>query len=78
MTRYFFNVRSEDTYFTDDDGHEHADLDEAKAEAEMAAREFISEAVKFGLLIDGREFEITDASGAICATFRFRDVLRFS
>jgi hypothetical protein len=78
VTRYFFNVRSGDTYISDAEGQEHVDLHAAQEEAEIAAREIVSEAVKFGQPIDGRKFEITDASGAICATLPFRDVLRFS
>jgi hypothetical protein len=78
VTRYFFNVRSGDTYFSDAEGQEYVDLGAAQEEAEMAAREIISEAVMFGQPIDSRKFEITDASGTICATLPFRDVLRFS
>ena len=78
MTRYFFNVRSGNTYISDAEGQEHANLAAAKEEAETAAREILSEAIKNGDLIDSRKFEITDASGTVCATMPFRDVLRFS
>jgi hypothetical protein len=78
MTRYFFNVRSGSTYIPDTEGQEHADLGAAKEEAETAAREIVSEAVKYGNVIDSREFEITDAEGTVCATVPFRDMLRFS
>jgi len=78
VTRYFFNVRSENTYISDAEGQEHADLGAAKEEAKIAAREMLAEAVKRGHHIDNRRFEITDASGTVCATVAFRDVLRFS
>jgi hypothetical protein len=78
MTRYFFNIRSGQTYISDGQGQEHEDLGAAKEEAETAAREILSEAVRHGHVIDGRKFEITDSSGTVCATIRFRDVLRFS
>jgi hypothetical protein len=63
---------------SDVEGQEYDDLGAAKEEAETAAREILSEAVKHGEVIDGRTFEITDANGALCATLSFRDVLRFS
>jgi hypothetical protein len=78
VTRYFFNVRSENTYIRDAEGQEHADLGAAKQEAKIAAREMLAETVKRGHLIDNRRFEITDDSGTVCATVPFRDVLRFS
>jgi hypothetical protein len=78
VTRYFFKMRSENTYIPDAEGQEHADLGVAKQEAQIAAREMLSESVKNGHLIDNRRFEITDASGTVCATVPFRDVLRFS
>ena len=78
MTRYFFNVRSENTYISDAEGEEHADLDAATEEAKIAAREILAETVKRGHTIDSRRFEITDASGTVCATVTFRDMLRFS
>jgi hypothetical protein len=78
MTRYFFNIRSEHTYISDAEGQDHEDLGAAREEAETAAREILSEAVKHGQLIDSRKFEITDASGTVCATVPFRYVLRFS
>ncbi len=45
MTRYFFNVRSENTYISDAEGQEHADLGAAKEEAKIAAREMLAETV---------------------------------
>jgi hypothetical protein len=77
MTRYFFNLRSGDKFVPDVEGHDYANLGAAKEEAVIAAREILSELVKHGEVIDGSIFEITDASGALCATIPFRDVLRF-
>jgi len=71
-------MRSGNTYISDAEGQEHADLAAAKEEAEIAAREMLAETVKRGHLIDNRRFEITDASGIVCATVPFRDVLRFA
>jgi hypothetical protein len=78
MGRYFFNLRAGANYIPDPVGQEHADLEEAKEEAVVAAREIVAEQVKTGEVIEQGEFEITDASGALCLTLPFREVLRFS
>ena len=77
MTRFFFNIRAGETYISDTEGQEHSGLSEAKEEAKTAAREILSEVVKFGEVIDGRSFEITDTDGNLCATVPFSDALRF-
>jgi hypothetical protein len=79
MTKYFFNIRSAQVYICDAEGQDHENLPAAMEEAETSAREMISEAVKHGEPIDSSKFfEITDASGALCATLPFRDVVKFS
>ena len=77
MTKYYFNIRAGERYIADQEGQEHTDLDEAKEEAMTAAREILSEAVRFGEVIDGRRFEITDSEGNLCATVPFSEALRF-
>jgi hypothetical protein len=77
MPRYFFHIRSEDTFVEDLEGLELTGEKEAHAEATEAARELLSERVRKGEVIDGHEFDVHDEEGTKLFTLPFRDVLRF-
>jgi hypothetical protein len=76
MPRYFFNIRDGSDLALDEEGIVLDDLSEAREEAILGARDIIIEKVRAGELIDGQEFEITDASGKILRKVPFREAIR--
>lgn len=78
MARFFFHVRDDKNYIQDDEGQELPDLDAARDEATVAARQLLSEALLQGNGLIDRQFEIADAQGVICAVVPFRHVVRFT
>ena len=75
MPKYFFHIRTSDTFSPDDRGVDFPDVEAAKREAITAAREMIADMVLDGDPIDGMRFEVTDESGNVVLTLPFRFVL---
>ncbi len=75
MPKYFFHIRTSDTFSPDDRGVDFPDVEAAKREAFTAAREMIADMVLDGDPIDGMRFEVTDESGNVVLTLPFRFVL---
>lgn len=73
---FFFNIRSSKGDDIDQDGIDLPSVDSARSEARRTAQEMVAEMVLQEEHIDGMRFEITDETGAIVATVRFRDVIR--
>jgi hypothetical protein len=78
MPRYFFHRRSASNYVEDLEGEELANIDDARDEAVMAAREIMSEEVLNGIAPDGSQFEIADDSGIVLAIIKFQSALKTS
>lgn len=78
MPRFYFNIVDGTKVIEDPDGSELPDLDTAVAEALQSARHLLADKVRAGDVIDGQKFEIRDDEGALLATVRFRDAIRFS
>ena len=76
MPRYFFNIRSSEGIIRDPDGTELPDLEAARAEAELSARDLLADLLRQGVTLDGQAFEITDEMGQILERLPFRSVLR--
>lgn len=76
MPQYFFHVRDGDGLTEDPDGSDLPDLEAARTEAAIAAREIAAEHVRAGKAVDGLRFEICDAAGRKLATVPFRDALK--
>ncbi|GGG05945.1 MULTISPECIES: DUF6894 family protein [Rhizobium] len=76
MIRFYFHIREGDRLFKDPEGAEFQNVETARAEAVRSARELLSQRVLNGEEIDGQSFELTDDSGAVVDTVKFRDVLR--
>jgi hypothetical protein len=47
-----------------------------REEAEQAARDLLADKVKFGVPLDGQQFEILDDTGQTVMTVPFKSVLR--
>jgi hypothetical protein len=75
---FFFNIRSSYGDDLDKEGIDLPSLDSARSEARRSAQEMVAEMVLQEKHIDGMRFEITDETGVIVATVRFRDVIRLS
>jgi len=76
MPRYFFHIRSSDGIIEDPDGSDLPDLDAARREAELSARDLLADLLRQGVALDGQAFEITDEMGQILERLPFRNVLR--
>ncbi|MBB3318255.1 MULTISPECIES: hypothetical protein [unclassified Rhizobium] len=74
---YYFNLCSDDGIDLDQQGLDLPTLDDARREANRAAREMVAELVLEDRKIDGMRFEIADHAGNRVETIYFRDVIRF-
>ena len=74
---YYFNLCSDDGIDLDQQGLDLPTLDDARREANRAAREMVAELVLENRKIDGMRFEIADQAGNRLETLHFRDVIRF-
>ena len=71
MAKYFFHIRSGDTYSPDDQGVDFSNIEAAKREAITEAREMNADMVIEGDPLDGMRFEVTDESGNIALILTF-------
>jgi len=74
MPKFYLNLRNGDETIEDPDGCDSADLQGAIAEARAGARDILASMLRRGEALDGQSIEITDESGALLATVRFKDV----
>ena len=72
MPRYFFNLRKSDDRVDDRDGAEYTDLEQARLDAILSAREIMAEWACAGKPADGSEFQITDETGHVVLTVPFQ------
>jgi hypothetical protein len=73
MPRYYFHIRRGVQTSEDKEGMECKDVEAARNEAALSARELMADRLKSGLPLDGDSFEIADAAGEVLATVRFGD-----
>ena len=76
MSRYFFHVRTPQGLARDADGLDLESLAEARAVAEIAAREAIVEMVYEGEIRLDLAIEVTDEQGAPLLAVRYSDVVK--
>ena len=77
MPRYFMHIRRTGSLSTDPEGVELPDLEQARREAQLDARELIADRIRSGKMIGDDRFEIADERGNILAMVPFRDAIRF-
>jgi hypothetical protein len=63
MTRYFFHIRDGENLLEDGEGVELGSVDDARAEAERAARDILINNIKQRETLDSRRFEVWDEEG---------------
>lgn len=73
--RYFFHIRSEDGVICDEEGSELPDIDAARTEARLSAREFAMDDLRRGVPVAPRRIEIADDSGQVLSMLPVRDVV---
>lgn len=76
MSRYYFHIRTPQGLAPDADGLDLDSLAEARAVAEIAAREAIVEMVYEGEIRLDLAIEVADAQGTPRLTVRYSDVVR--
>lgn len=76
MKRFFLHIRDGTTLIEDLEGSVLPNVEAAREEAMQAAREIIASKILSGEVVDGQTFEITDETGAMCATLPFKDAMR--
>jgi hypothetical protein len=72
MPRFHFHVRDGESLLEDLQGAEFPDLDAARADTVVAAREVLAERIKAGQPLDGLQYEIFDEAGRLAATVPIR------
>lgn len=76
MTKFFFHTRNGNDYTEDQEGTDLPDLDSARHEAILAAREMMAEMLIEGKIVNGKVFEIADERGTIVAVVPFKSAMR--
>ncbi|MDB5522352.1 MAG: hypothetical protein JWM58_115 [Rhizobium sp.] len=76
MPRYYFNVRDGETISEDVDGIELQDLEAARREAIVAARDIMIDQLRGGEQVDGQIFEIENEDGEVLLVIPVRDALK--
>ena len=75
MPTFYFNIRGIDTYVPDPQGHDYANLDEARQDAIEKARALLSPLKRQNNSADRRQLQITDTNGRLCAIVPFREAM---
>jgi len=74
--RYFFNVRDREGLVCDKEGSELPNLEAARREARLSARDFAVDDLRAGRPVAERQIEITDSAGHMLEMMQARAVLR--
>ena len=73
--RVFFHILANEEKILDQDGHECADLAEARQEASQSARELIADELRAGRPVPLKwRLEIAEAEGGVLATINFAEL----
>jgi len=75
MARYYFHVRDQHGVIRDEEGTELAGLEDAIAEAQASARDFLVQDIKEGRKSEDRVIEIADDLGKVLARVPLGDVM---
>jgi hypothetical protein len=78
MARFFVHLNECGSVSRDEDGHELADLQEARDAALKAAREIMCAEIAEGRLCLSCQIEITDSAGEVLLVIPFRDAITIS
>jgi hypothetical protein len=73
--RFFFNIRDGETLIPDDEGVILPDIESARDEARISAKELAAEEFKATRHVDGRVIEITDPLGRVIERLPLKGVL---
>ena len=77
LPRYYFHIQEPNQTIRDDEGQECPDLESAKREAALSARELVAEGVRLGKGMRPHHcLQVADENGAVLATLRFSDAAR--
>lgn len=77
MSRYFFNLRRNDTLIEDIEGSEYDTLRAAYEDAVESVREMVAELVLKGEPIDGEALEIANVQGDVLASVSYSEIIKF-
>jgi hypothetical protein len=75
MSRFYFHIRDGEGLVPDEEGMDLLDLEAAKNEAVISAREIMANNLRSGRPLNGQWFEIVNEAGDIVATVKFKDVI---
>jgi hypothetical protein len=76
MARFYFHIRRGDEFVRDTEGVDFPDVEAARREGLLAAREMLAEMLLNNEIVDGQQFEIADEGGDTVATIPFRSAIR--
>ncbi|WP_426127698.1 DUF6894 family protein [Pararhizobium sp. PWRC1-1] len=75
MLRFYFHLRDGEQFEEDIDGIELPDVDSARTEAVVAAREILFEHIALGVPVGGQVFEVCDEEGVMFFNMPLRNIL---
>lgn len=78
MTKYFFHKRDGSELVEDEEGTDLPNLEAARNEAILAAREMMAEMVLEGKVVDGQQFEINSEEGSIVDIVTFKSAIKLA
>ena len=76
MAKFYFHIRRGEELVTDEQGVDLPDVEAARNEGLLAAREILAEMLLHNEVVDGQEFQIANDQGELVATIPFRSVIR--
>ena len=74
--RYYFNIRDQDGLICDEEGTELPDMEAAREEARLSARDFAIDDLRRDSPIGSRQIEIADERGTLMGAILVRDIVR--
>ena len=75
MKRYYFNIRDDGSTVMDEEGEEHASLEEARQSAVDAIKELAAARIRTGEVIGNTVLDVCDETGGVLKSISFRQVI---
>jgi len=75
MKRYYFNIRDDGSTVLDEEGEEHASLEEARQSAVDAIKELAAARIRTNEMIGNTVLDVCDETGAVLMSISLRQVI---
>lgn len=75
MKRYYYNIRDDGSTVLDEEGEEHASLEEARQSAVDAIKELAAARIRTNEMIGNTVLDVCDETGAVLMSISLRQVI---